>query len=47
MVKDDVGKKHYERQLRFIKLIRNLLKCSIETEEGNVGFKHNFKQKIF
>ena len=39
--KDDVAKKHYERQLRFIKSREDSdTGVLYETEEGNVGFKH-------
>ena len=46
--KDDVAKKHYERQLRFIKSREDSdTGVLYETEEGNVGFKHTSNKKSF
>ena len=46
--KDDVAKKHYERQLRFIKSREDSdTGVLYETEEGKVGFKHTSNKKSF
>jgi len=46
--KDDVAKKHYQRQLRFIKSREDSdTGVLYETEEGNVGFKHTSNKKSF
>lgn len=46
--KDDVAKKHYERQLRFIKSREDSdTGVLYETEEGNMGFKHTSNKKSF
>ena len=46
--KDDVAKKHYERQLKFIKSREDSdTGVLYETEEGNVGFKHTSNKKSF